>query len=167
MLPLLHPLSSIYQARVHARVLPKKIRLPQNNQLHLLYPSSRGHHKYPIQQKNLSLLTLHYLLAPIYSTPTFRLHVSFNMLFKHYLTHHHTFPQILKNPLIYSEGAHPITSDGEPPSTSEGAHLNSTLISYQTHSPPANSPHSCHCCCSDRHQYRCQVLSPHSPFRPQ
>ena len=52
--PLLHPLNRIYQARGHCRVLPEALRLPQDNQLHLPSPISRGNHQHPVQNKSIS-----------------------------------------------------------------------------------------------------------------
>ena len=64
LLPLLHLLNRIYQARGHGRALPETLRIPRINQLHLPSPSSRGNHQNLAQQKS-------YIFSPftIFGTP--------------------------------------------------------------------------------------------------
>ena len=55
-----------------------------------------------LSNKKSSLPTLHYLLEPLYSTPTYRLNISCDVMSKHHLPHHHTSPQILiRSPNIF------------------------------------------------------------------
>ena len=65
LLPLLHHLRSIHQARVHGQVIPKAIRLPQGNQLHPPSPSSRVNHQHRVQQKSTPFHPSLYFGTPI------------------------------------------------------------------------------------------------------